>query len=166
VKRRNSESVENLISRVPIPVPWNVEQLAFAVGEVLRGPIHLITRSAVEDDRIYATVVAGADGYYIFVRDDLTGMHRDLAICHELGHILAGHLSDASDALRAPKGIAATVSSLSPALIARMLNRECCHDARHEREAERIATALLARGRGQRPPPANPIARGLGEALQ
>ena len=166
MKRRTAKDVDRLVSRVPLPVPWNVDYLADGVGEVVGRPVRLLCRPAGEDDRIYATVVAGAEAFYIFVRDDLRGLHRDQAVCHELGHILAGHLSTAADERIVPKGIAAAVPSLSPALVARMLNRECCHDEEHERVAERIGTALLSRGRERVRIATDPVARGFGEALQ
>jgi hypothetical protein len=143
-----------------------VEEVVAGVGDAVQRPVILLTRRPSADDRVYATVVAATDAYYIFVRDDLRGLHRDLAISHELGHILAGHLSTADSAGTPPDGIVAALPSLSPALVARMLNRDCCHNEEHEREAERIATALLARGRDRGRRPTHPVARGFGDALQ
>lgn len=165
MRRRIDPDIDRLVSQVPIPIPWSVDGLAAEVGDVVRRPVQLIERSAAENDRIYASVVAGTDAYYIFVRDDLRGLHRDLAVCHELAHILAGHLSTVADD-EIPKGISSALPSLSPALISRMLNRECCHDQDQERVAERVATMLLARGRDRSRRETNRVARGFGEALQ
>lgn len=156
--------IGQLIATVRIPVPWDVEQLCENVAQVVGRPVHLHTRSPKAADRIYATVLAFPHAYYLFVRDDLRGVHRDQAICHELGHLLAGHLNDVQDEA-VPASLTSMLPSLSPALIGRVLNRECCYDVEREQDAEMIGTGLLTRGRDQSDSSGTSIAQGFGEAL-
>lgn len=72
---------------------------------------------------------------FIFCRDDLQGLHRDHAICHELGHLLAGHTEhpEAAD-IRQGLGLDLLV-----------LERNCHYGAEREQEAETIADVIMGR---------------------
>ena len=83
-------AARRLAGRLPLPDPWRVEDLCTQVADSRQRPIVLIERAA-QGDSITAMVIGTQTTDYIFCREDLKGLHRDHAICHELGHLLAGH---------------------------------------------------------------------------
>jgi hypothetical protein len=125
-----------LASRLPLPEPWRVEDFCALMAAERHRPISLIERAGAGDS-ITAMVVSTEVADYIFCRDDIRGIHRDHAICHELGHLLARH--DRSQTLDprflATPAAAGSLSTRHP----RHRSEEC------EREAEAIADEIMRR---------------------
>lgn len=86
-------------------------------------------------DSITAAVLTTDDADYIFWRSDLRGLHRDHAICHELGHLLAGH-PDLPEFARHPSTRYGDT---------RTLQRGCDYGAEPERAAETFADVIMGR---------------------
>jgi hypothetical protein len=121
---------------LPLPEPWRVEDLCAQIAEARSRPIRVLDRPAAGDS-ITAAVIATDTADYIFARDDLRGLHRDHAICHELGHLLAGHLDQPEPA---------TQHDPTPDAVQTMpLERSCDYGADQEREAEVIADVIMSR---------------------
>jgi hypothetical protein len=99
----------------------------------------------------------------IFLCASLRGLHRDHVQCHELGHLLAGHLQTAAG--YTPGGDSGLAGAAEW-----MLPRQCDYGSAHEREAEHIAELILARVRQAIPGVrgrANPrTVSGFGSALR
>jgi hypothetical protein len=146
---------------LPLPEPWRVEDLCAQLAAERSRPIHVFDRPA-SGDSITAALIATETADYIFCRDDLHGLHRDHAICHELGHLLAGH-PDLPE-------FAAHMRSLSrDAVEAMVLARSCDYGADREREAETIADVIMGRVIEQQTPrdtPRHRILRGFDDALR
>lgn len=125
-----------LASRLQLPDPWDVEHLCEQIANQRKRPIRVVDRPA-QGDSITATVMATASADYIFCRNDLLGIHRDHAICHELGHLLAGHTD--------PRRLGASSSATTglPGLVT--LRRNCSYGAPGELEAEAIADTIMER---------------------
>lgn len=80
----------------------------------------------------------------IFISDDLSGLHRDHVILHELAHLLLDH--QVVDAVSIEE-MASLFPSLPAALVKRMLQRSH-YDTEQEREAEELASAIAGKTRG------------------
>lgn len=80
----------------------------------------------------------------IFISDDLSGIHRDHVILHELAHLLLEHRVVDGATI---EEIASLFPSLPPALVSRVLRRSH-YDNEQEREAEELASAMAAQTRG------------------
>lgn len=122
--------------QLPLPEPWRVEDLCAQLGASRRRPIRVVDRPA-SGDSITAVLITTETADYVFCRDDLRGLHRDHAICHELGHLLAGHAD--------PSEFAGSLSVTARALDAMVLQRSCDYGIDHEREAETIADVIMGR---------------------
>ena len=124
--------------------------------------MHLLEQRAANDG-ITGTVIATAKADYIFIRDDLAGLHRDHAVCHELGHLIAGHIDTVWDG-----GLASLGASREPD---RILHRACDYGEARERQAEQIADLIMERvahrATPRLPDPSTArIVRGFGDALR
>lgn len=78
---------------------------------------------------------------FIAFQQDTTRLHQDHIVCHEFGHILAGHQMIDVRGLNAARLLA---PNIDPAVVRRLLNRVSFAD-RQEREAEDIAEVLMSR---------------------
>jgi hypothetical protein len=129
-------AARRLAGRLPLPDPWSVEDLCTQVADSRQRPIVLIERAA-QGDSITAMVIGTQTTDYIFCREDLKGLHRDHAICHELGHLLAGH-TEQVDLVATFRLAPSTITTLS-------LNRDYQYGERREQEAEAVADAIVQR---------------------
>lgn len=129
--RGTTKCARRLASRLELPDPWSVEALCAWVAERRGRPITVLDRPS-HGDSITAAVISTRSADYIFCRDDLHGIHRDHAVCHELGHLLSGHTE--RDRLL---GVSA------PSLA--VLHRNCDYSDGREEEAEAIADAIMER---------------------
>lgn len=132
--RRYTRTERRLAAGCVIPTPWSIEGFVANLAERRGRPILLVPKPAVNDD-ITGTVMMLPDEDVVFYRDDLSEGHREHVICHELGHLLAGHLED-SDVFEGD-GLSGAASI--------MLNRSCDLEDHREQEAERIAELLVSR---------------------
>lgn len=77
---------------------------------------------------------------FIAYQSNTSELHQDHIVCHEFGHLLAGHepvTVTGDDALRL------LAPNIDPAVVRRMLGRTCSAE-REEQEAEHIADLLMA----------------------
>lgn len=80
----------------------------------------------------------------IFISDDLSGVHRDHVILHELAHLILDHrVVDVTT----QNEVAALFPSLPPSMVSRALLRSH-YDNNQEREAEELASTIAAATRG------------------
>lgn len=145
-----------LARHLPLPDPWRVEDLCAQIAMRRGRPIRALGRPA-RGDSITATLLATDTADYIFYREDLRGLHRDHAICHELGHLLAGHGADAATAVSVR------------ALESMVLKRSCDYGTQREREAEAVADTIMqrvTRRLSAQDAPRRNILRGFGDALR
>lgn len=75
---------------------------------------------------------------YIFYQQETSLAHQDHIILHEVGHILADHVSDGSD----PAAWGTILPDISYHVINRALRRTA-YEEEHELEAELVATIIL-----------------------
>ncbi len=141
-----------LANGLDIPDPWDVAALCEIIAATVGLPIVLLARPAARDS-ITASVMRTKTAYVIFYRDDLTGNHRDHAIAHELGHILAGHLDGDLEVDDDVTGAAAL-----------MLNRDCNYGDEREGLAERLADLIIARVPQQAATTSNRAVQGFNSA--
>lgn len=130
---RSSRRIRRLVSACTIPDPWSIEAFVAAVGRDSGRDIELVP-SAVAGGSITGSVLRLPHVDVIVVRDDLEGVYRDHVVCHEVAHILAGHLDGAAP-VDADIAVAAS----------HMLHRGCDSDNANELEAEAIAEGLMRR---------------------
>ena len=122
-----------------IPTPWSAEEFIRQVSRSRQRPIHLLTYPlSTGDPTGFWLFTAAAD--YIVVPDSATGARRDAIIGHEVAHIALGHDPQPFDQL---DGLTSLAPNSSPELVARFLPRHG-YQARIEREAETLATRLIA----------------------
>ncbi|UGT45405.1 ImmA/IrrE family metallo-endopeptidase [Nocardia yamanashiensis] len=118
---------------------FTVTQLAAALAARRERPLRL---------RPERFPVAGLSGGLLVTRDidfiayqsDTSPLHQDHIVCHELGHLLAGHRTvtvTGQDALRL------LAPNIDPAVVRRMLGRTCSSE-QQEQEAEHIADLLMS----------------------
>jgi hypothetical protein len=129
-------SARRIASRLTLPDPWRVEDLCTHVAGRRQRPIHVIDRPA-SGDAITAMVISTSVADYVFCREDLRGIHRDHAICHELGHLLAGHTQQ--------QELVATFTVATHTVETMVLHRNCDYGEHREQEAEAIADAIMER---------------------
>lgn len=121
-----------------LPGGFTVARLAEALAHKRGRPLRL---------RPEPLPVAGLSGGLLVTRDidfiayqsNTTPMHQDHIVCHEFGHLLAGHetvVMTGQDALRL------LAPNIDPAVVQRMLGRTCSSE-HAEREAEHIADLLM-----------------------
>ena len=136
-RRDLTTALDSLVSL--IPHPWSAEEFIQQVSRSRQRPIHLLTYPlSTGDPTGFWLNTAMAD--YIVVPDSATGARRDAIIGHEVAHIVLGHEPQPATQL---DGLAALAPHSSPELVARFLPRHG-YEARIEREAETLATRLIA----------------------
>ncbi|TWP34465.1 ImmA/IrrE family metallo-endopeptidase [Leekyejoonella antrihumi] len=150
MRRRYSRTARRIAQHCPVPEPWDIAAFCTAIADNRHRPLQVIARPAMSDT-ITGLLVQLPDRDVIFYRNDLAGIHRDHVICHEIGHLLAGHLHD----LTADHGDLAGAANI-------MLHRQCDYGDQREHEAEDIAELILTHVQHKEPPPAAP---GFGAAL-
>ncbi len=142
-RQKNRAQVHAIVDRLELPDPWNVDELAARIAAD-RGRALRIQSRPPAGDGITGTIFRLGSEDVIFWRADLSGVHRDHVICHELGHLLCGHLEGGN------AYTAGTDADLAGA-VAIMLHRQCQYGERKEREAEEIADLILSRVRQRIP---------------
>lgn len=147
MRRRYSRTARRIAQHCSLPDPWDITAFCKALSDSRHRPIRLIARPAMGDS-ITGMVAQLPMSDVIFYRDDLDGVHRDHVICHEIGHLLAGHVQD----LAADHGDLVGAANI-------MLHRGCDYGDQREQDAEDIAELILTRAQRRE------SAAGFGTAL-
>lgn len=138
MRHKGGRDIRRIVDRVPLPDPWDVNALCEEVARLRGRPIRVIPDDAI-GDKITGAACRMQEFDVIFYRATLSGIHRDHVVCHELGHLLAGHLDG-----REPYPL--VDEDLSEAART-MLLRQCYYDEERERDAEAIAELIMRRVR-------------------
>ncbi|MDX3532893.1 hypothetical protein PV721_00585 [Streptomyces sp. MB09-01] len=120
-----------------IEPPLRVEVLCELLGEFRGRPIRLVPHPLPVPGP-FGVWIASGSADYIFYQRETSKAHQDHIILHEVGHILADHDSDVTDALFLPE----SMPDISPDVIGKALRRTS-YDEEREREAELVATIIL-----------------------
>jgi hypothetical protein len=132
---KTSPGAATAAGSVKLPIPYSLPGLLLTIGGQTGRSIELARVSALPRTTALAAVVAGSSSDFIFVRDDIFGPHREHVICHELGHIVCGHLQE----------IPVAPVTLAGGAARHMLLRSCALGDQRESEAEDFAMLLMQR---------------------
>ncbi len=139
-RRSVSARLRRLADELPLPVPFDVEELCRRVAEQRRRPIHLLAIPGMTDPSGVWLATTAAD-YLVY--DSMTSqLHRDHIILHELAHLLCDHLGGERAALddvgELVDGVGQLVSGVDPDAVLDVARRTAYGTA-EEREAELLA---------------------------
>ncbi|MFI9380445.1 hypothetical protein [Kutzneria sp. NPDC052558] len=139
--RPGDRRLDEVVGLLNVPHPFDVRELARAVGTTRGRPIEL---------RPVRTPGQGPSGMWIATRDvdfvcyeaETSALHQEHIILHELGHMLCGHPS----ATASPQDVLQLLMpDLDPTMIRKVLCRTAYGDP-EERQAELFAMLVLERG--------------------
>lgn len=139
--RTHRTQARRIVDALVLPDPWDIDTLIACTAAQAGRRLRVESRPAMGDG-ITGTIFRLAHEDVIFYREDLAGLYRDHVLCHELGHLLAGHL-EGPEAYRPGSD-----DDLAHAF-AVMMQRQCQYGEARERTAEEIAELILARVRQQ-----------------
>lgn len=145
--RRLRRRCARLIRDIKVPVPFDAETLCAGVGARIGRPIRLLA-VAMPAEGPSGMVISGTRTHYLCYDNGTRPLHQQHIIAHELGHLIAGHVSDRAVDFE-PAG--ALLSTLDPAMVRQVLARDPGYGSREEREAEVIADLLLRRAHAWSP---------------
>lgn len=154
-------NVRALVDKLDIPDPWDVDRLYESVAESRGRRIAVFAQNEM-GDAMTGAVFRLAASDVVFYRASLSGWHREHVLCHELGHIIAGHLEDEG-------GYAGGADENLTRTAAMMLARQCAYGEGRERDAEQVAELILSRVRQRVAGTSEDVARAarhLGSALR
>lgn len=130
---------EQLLSGLDIPDIFDVRTFARSLGDS-RGR-RLVLRPTQNLHGPCGLWIALDSTDVVFYETTTSPLHQTQIILHELGHLIAGHLSDRT---LDEQLLHALMPSLNPAMVRRVLSRSGYSHAQ-EREAEMLATLILSR---------------------
>lgn len=120
-----------------------LDDLVAAIAQDRGRPISIVEFKSDTGPAICGLWLALPQADLLFIADDLTGVHREHVVVHELAHILLDHNVIDSDL----EELAAELfPSLPPELVRRILGRSTYSNPQ-ERAAEDLATKIIARTR-------------------
>ncbi|WP_153346164.1 hypothetical protein [Nocardia aurantia] len=122
-----------------LPQRFSVGRLAEALARRRGRPLRL-RPEPLPPAGLSGGLLITADIDFIAYQRDTTRMHQDHIVCHEFGHLLAGHRPVT---VTGPAAARLLAPHIDPAVVERMLGRSCSSES-EEREAERIADLLMA----------------------
>lgn len=162
MRRTRRTQARQIVDALVLPEPWSSEALIAQVGRKLGRRVRIERRPAMGDG-ITGTIFRLSEEDVIFYREDLIGLHRDHVLCHELAHLLAGHLEG-------PEAYHGASDNHLAHAFAVMLNRQCQYGETRERVAEEIAEMIMVRVPQQVPGVRNQATeravRGFGSAMR
>lgn len=138
-----------MVRQLDLPQMTTVEELCGAVATRAGRPVLLVPRR-MRVGEPSGFVECRTDSYMIYFEQETSGLHRAHIICHELAHILCGHLAEAP----AVDEEAAQVElpTIDPDMLRLVLGRSHYEGAAEEEAeilgAELTRTLLLAPGAG------------------
>lgn len=140
IRRRAERELRRRVRRelqaLEIQPPLRVDVVCQRLGERRGRPIRLVAYP-IPVPGPFGLWIATTSADYILYQAETTRVHQDHIILHEVGHILAGHVSaDTDDSVWTQ-----LMPNIAPEVIRRMLRRTS-YDAAHEREAELVATII------------------------
>jgi len=121
-----------------LPARFTVPQLGEALARRRGRPLRLRPEGLPVDGLSGGLLVTESADIVAYQRNT-TRVHQDHIICHEFGHLLAGHRTVDVRGLEAARLLA---PHIDPAVIQRMLGRTC-YAEHEESEAEHIAGMLM-----------------------
>lgn len=141
--RAHRRRCRQVLQQVPMPSRFSLEDFCQQVAEHRGRPLHLLhsPERTVERQRPCGAWLATGSEDLVFVERDVSALHREHIVLHELGHMLCEHVPERDQ--RAEK-LAPMFTTLSPELVAHVLGRTVYSTPR-EAEAEVFATMVGAR---------------------
>jgi hypothetical protein len=124
-----------LLRELDVRPPLDVTVLCERIGEYRGRPIQLLAHP-IEMPGPFGAWIRTSDTDYIVYQQETSRSHQDHIILHELGHILAEHVSAETAA------VPPLHPDIDPELAEHALLRTAYADAQ-EREAETVATIIL-----------------------
>lgn len=140
---------EARLRRMTLPDPFDLAELCRTVSAQRGRPLHVRgIPGPAAGERPCGLWIATAGEDWIFVGQDTSPLHRQHIVLHELAHMMCGH---AATDLPENNLIGRLFPDLSPDMVRTVLNRSSYRSA-CEREAEVLASLILARARTQAAP--------------
>jgi hypothetical protein len=136
--RRRCEAV---LESVPLPDPFDVDELASVVSALRGRPLTLLPKPSSAGPCGVWLATPSAD--YVFYEPQTSALHREHIVLHELGHLLRRHEPTAV----MDDDLAARLCPDLHADVVRQVLARAAYTAVDEQEAEMIASLLSARGR-------------------
>ncbi len=130
-----------MAKELKLPALSSVEELCAAVAERTGRPVR-VTPRRMRVGEPSGFVERGAEADVIHVEQETSGLHRAHIICHELAHLLCGHLAEPPT----PEEERAMVElpTIDPDILRLVLGRSHYDDAAEE-EAEVLGAELMRR---------------------
>ncbi|MFJ1756685.1 hypothetical protein [Kitasatospora sp. NPDC088134] len=127
-----------------LPPLSTAEELCAAVSAHLGRPIRIEPRRMrVGEPSGFVERLSDED--VVHVEQETSGLHRAHIVCHELAHLLCGHLSEPAlldPALLGPDGASVDLPTIDPEMLRLVLGRSHYDDAAEE-EAEVLGAELM-----------------------
>lgn len=140
-RRQQRRRCEEAVRAVPIPDPFDVDVMCQQLAAQRGRPIRVVTAAEAAEHMPCGVWIATATEDVLVVAPDVTEVHREHIILHEVGHMVCSHASSTSD-LRALS--ARLMPHLDPELVRHVLGRTSYTNPQ-EWEAELFATMLGSR---------------------
>jgi IrrE N-terminal-like domain len=134
----DSRRLRGELRALGLPARFTVVELAEALAVRRSKPLRLRPESLPADGLTGGLLITDTIDFIAYQRDT-SKVHQDHIICHEFGHLIAGHRTVKVDGLEAIRLLA---PHIDPAVIRRMLGRSCFQQ-RDEQEAEAMAGMLM-----------------------
>ncbi|MFE3598959.1 hypothetical protein ACFXP3_38370 [Streptomyces sp. NPDC059096] len=146
---RTRRRMRAMVRELDLPRTRTVEELCAAVAERTGRPVELVPRRMrVGEPSGFVERRAAAD--LVHFEQETSSLHQAHIICHELAHLLCGHLAEAPSAEEETAGV--DLPTLDPDLVRLVLGRSHYDEAAEEEAeilgAELTRTLVLAPGAG------------------
>ena len=137
--------LHDLVGRLPLPVPWNIEAFVDNLARRQKRRIRLMptNTTALKDSPCGLWFITRTEDFIVY-EAGTSQHHIDQIVCHEIGHMVLGH-ANRCEARTTQLHLdlwRATLPDFNPAVIQRVFSRED-FVAEQEREAEMFAHLVL-----------------------
>lgn len=140
-RRQQWRRCQEAVRAVPIPEPFDVDVLCQQLAERRGRPIRVLTSAEAVEHMPCGVWIATASEDIFFIAPDVTDVHREHIILHEVGHMVCSHASTTADLVALSTRL---MPHLDRALVKHVLGRTS-YDTPQEHEAELFATMLGSR---------------------